>query len=344
MDKNDYKSRMPDPDHPPGAMDDRRSGLVPACQIPLLAEILEKTAPLTPAQAKVLDAAAAIRQAPDATEAAFMARQLVQCTLPHANPGKVEAWTRRSGDLTLVLQAGWDEEKNSSIGYPYGSIPRLLLFWIVTEAIRTKDRRLVLGRSLAQFMREVGLDPNTGRGKRGDAKRLRDQMERLFSCRISFRMRIHDSTGGGEGKRWLNMEVAPEGEYWWDPKRPEQLNLMESWVELGEKFYQAIIAAPVPVDMRALRALKRSPLALDLYAWSTYRTYIVSRRGQPQFIAWELLMQQLGTDYAEVKDFKKYALAALRKVQAVYPALSISKVKGGLKVYPSRPAIAPRPT
>lgn len=334
-------------------MAEKSRGLVRAADI---LKPVQQSFELTPAQAKLLDAAAEIRQNPDATEAAFMARQLVQCTLPHTNPGKIEAWTRRSGDLTLILQAGWDEEKNCSMGYPYGSIPRLLLFWIVTEAIRTKARRLILGRSLAQFMREVGLDPNTGRGKRGDAKRLRDQMDRLFSCRISFKLRIQNT--GGEGKRWLNMEVAPEGEYfpkrpdkvasegeyfWWDPKRPDQLTLMENWVELGEKFYQAIIAAPVPVDMRALRALKRSPLALDLYAWSTYRTYIVSRKGQAQFIAWELLMQQLGTDYTEAKDFKKYASAALRKVQAVYPALTITRVKGGLKIHPSRPAIAPRP-
>jgi hypothetical protein len=42
---------------------------------------------LTPALEKLLDAATAIRNEPDAAEAAFMARQLVQCTLPHFNPG-----------------------------------------------------------------------------------------------------------------------------------------------------------------------------------------------------------------------------------------------------------------
>lgn len=40
--------------------------------------------------------------------------------------------------------------------------------------------------------------------------------------------------------------------------------------ELGEDFFKMVTASPVPVDMRALRALKRSPLALDLYAWLTY--------------------------------------------------------------------------
>jgi hypothetical protein len=36
---------------------------------------------------------------------------------------------------------------------------------------------------------------------------------------------------------------------------------------LGENFFEAITAAPVPLDMRVLKTLKRSPLALDLYAW-----------------------------------------------------------------------------
>lgn len=35
---------------------------------------------------KLLDAAVEIRQSPDAVERAYMARQLVQCTLPHSDP------------------------------------------------------------------------------------------------------------------------------------------------------------------------------------------------------------------------------------------------------------------
>jgi hypothetical protein len=66
-----------------------------------------------------------------------------------------------------------------------------------------------------------------------------------------------------------------------------------------------VIAAPVPVDMRALRALKRSPLALDLYAWATYRTFTVSRTRKPAFITWSELAAQIGADYADPKDFRR---------------------------------------
>jgi hypothetical protein len=80
--------------------------------------------PITRHHLKLIDAAEAIRLDPDKTEAAFMARQLVQATLPHKNPGDVPAWSRTNGNLTLGIQPSWDFEKGKSIGYPYGTIPR----------------------------------------------------------------------------------------------------------------------------------------------------------------------------------------------------------------------------
>ena len=121
-------------------------------------------------------------------------------------------------------------------------------------------------------MREIGLNPRTGGGKRGDAARLHAQMERLFRSTISFEDQRPTH------KTWVDMRVAPKAMLWWDTSRSQQDNLWESWVELGEDFYAAITAAPVPVDMRALRALKRSPLALDLYAWVVHTAFTASRK------------------------------------------------------------------
>jgi hypothetical protein len=214
------------------------------------------------------------------------------------------------------------------------------LFWITTEAVKTKSRRLELGKSLSAFMREIGLDPNTGRGKRGDAARLREQMRRLFASKISFEQTLQD--GDRTGESYLDMLIAPRREFWWDPHQPNQDTLWGSWLELGEHFYSAVIKSPVPVDLRALRALKRSPLALDLYSWSSYRGFAISKKGRAQFIPWASLQMQLGTDYGDQKNFRKKAKAALRKVQAVYPGLVLSFQNGGITIHPSRPAIAPR--
>ena len=95
--------------------------------------------------------------AADAKDAAYLARELVQASLPHSNPGDIPLWTRRNGDVTLAIQPGINIRTGKSYGYPYGTIPRLLLFWITTEAVRIRSRRLELGHSLNGFMADLGL-------------------------------------------------------------------------------------------------------------------------------------------------------------------------------------------
>jgi len=148
-----------------------------------------------------------------------------------------------------------DINTGKSIGYPYGTIPRLLVFWLTREVLRGRKRRIELGNTLSQFMRELGLIPaSEGGGKRSDAKRLKEQMRRLFKSSISFQW--NRTEGDAESEGWLDMKVAPKGELWWDVKRPEQGALWGSWIELGEDFYKALLDSPIPIDMRALRALR----------------------------------------------------------------------------------------
>jgi hypothetical protein len=301
-----------------------------------------KPKPLTRAQRKLVDASVLIfGEAATRKDAAFVARELVQASLPHKNPGDIPAWQRTNGNTTLVVQPGWNHEAAKSSGFPYGTIPRLLLFWMTTEAIKTKSRRLELGNNLNVFMAELGLNPDTGGGKRGDAKRLRDQMERLFRARFTFVATTGDDDRKGEYRR--DMLVADESELWWNPKQPQQGALWGSWVELGQKFYDAIAAAPVPMDIRALKALKRSPLALDLYSWLTYEAFRAHKSGKPRFETWEQLHAHMGSEYAEVRNFRLYANAALKKIKLVYPALKLGRKQGGIEVLAeSYPALQPR--
>lgn len=114
-------------------------------------------------------------------------------------------------------------------------------------------------------------------------------------------------------------------------------------MELSPEFFQAITSVPVPLDMRALRALKRSPLALDLYAWATHKSNSVARKGIEQFIPWVSLSAQFGSDYSSHLDFKRKAKAALRKIETVYPGLKLRDATGGVVVMPtSRSAVAPK--
>jgi hypothetical protein len=287
---------------------------------------------LTAHQQKLLDAATAIHlDSASAKDAAFLARQFIQATLPHRDP-KADTWSRKNGNFALGLQAGFNHLTGQSYGLPYGTIPRLVLFWITTEALRTKQRRIELGDTLAEFMREVGLSPDTGGGKRSDAKRLHEQMRRLFQARISF---IQANLQDTRGEATLNMEIAPRTVLWWDVRKPEQGSLWESWIELGESFFEAITSAPIPVDTRALRALKRSPLTLDLYALCCYESYRVQKTRKARFLAWRSLMVQLGATYHGKRaqnDFQKECIKAIRKIQAVMPSLKLEIIEGGFTI------------
>ena len=64
---------------------------------------------------------------------------------------------------------------------PFGNYPRLLTAWVSTEAVRTRSRVLVLGKSLSEFMRTLGVYSSDGKAY----TRLRNQMDRLFSATVS---------------------------------------------------------------------------------------------------------------------------------------------------------------
>jgi hypothetical protein len=267
------------------------------------------------------NAIAEIIAQPEDVQKGYLARELVLCTLPHRDPGDVLIWSRTNGNVTMSITPAVDHRTGKPLGLPYGSIPRLLLFWIITEAITTQSRRIVLGSSMNAFMRDVGLSPATGGGKRSDVKRLKEQMSRLLRCRISF-----DRTDTPQGRSsWLDMEVAPQGETWWDYDQPDQGQLLESYIILGELFYEAIRAQPVPFDLRALKALKQSPFALDLYAWATYRVFTLGKSGQNQAsISLPLLQEQFGAHYNRADNFKAALTEGLASVKTVFPAFDYS--------------------
>ena len=112
-------------------------------------------------------------------------------------------------------------------------------------------------------MRELGIYSSDGKAY----ARLRNQMERLFNA--SVRLIYEDK----HGKQFVSSAIADRGEFWWDPKRPNERVLWDSKIRLGEDFFNEIISHPVPIEMNTLTALKRSPLGLDLYLWLTYRTF-----------------------------------------------------------------------
>lgn len=255
----------------------------------------------------------------------YMARALVQATLPHSKIAGNE-FKRINGLFKLTILA------DSETGLPFGSIPRLLMAWIATEAVKTQSKELILGRTLSDFMAELDLIPTGGRW--GSITRLKDQMKRLFSSSIS--------CSYDDGEYWTIKNVSPvsKAELWWNPKSPNQATIFESSLTLSEEFYNEIIAYPVPIDMRILKCLKRSPMALDVYSWLTYR---LSYLGKETIIPWKSLQAQFGSSYADdmqgARDFKKAFIRELKKVNMFYTSANFDIPQEGLILRPSKTSI-----
>jgi Plasmid encoded RepA protein len=303
------------------------------------------------ARLKLVSSAAEIMQdRPSYDDKAFAPRILVTTTFPHRQPkGNPEAVTRRNGRASLTIRPGWDEKNNKRMLYPAGAIPRLLIVYLCREAKRAAANgdtsgKIDLGHSLRSFMLELGLNPANGssRAKRSDAARLRQGMTTFFQAIVTYHEDL--SRPDARGVRFESLRIAKGTELWWSEKDPQQPTLWASYVQLDPDFRAALVASVIPADMRALRALKGSALALDFYLWLCHEADRAHRSGKERFVAWQCLMQQFGTGWTDAKNFGREARTALRKVQAVFPQLKLGSLRGGVTILPaSRQAIAPRP-
>lgn len=296
---------------------------------------------VSPRQRELLDMATAIEME-DGREAGtigYAARLWAQLSLPYREPNPdTRLWVRRNGSLTLRVIPGMTGPKGLEVPkYPFGVLPRYILTWMSTEAVRTRSPELQLGNSLSDFMSQLGLSA-TG-GKNGSIARLTDQMRRLLSSSMSVEdTRSEDNRWGIAGGHFA---VAAKYQLWFDAKDTAGEHAMwGSKITLSDAFYESIIAAPVPIDTRALSALAGSALKIDLLVWLCHRLgYLRST----QLVPWELLAAQFGSDYARLRDFKSALTNQLREVLAVYPGANVDVINGGILLRPSRTAIPRRP-
>jgi len=278
--------------------------------------------PKTRAQRRFLERCREIQalDARDAGELGFAARPLVQAHLPY-RAVRGPAFCRRAGRLELHLLAP------PGVGLPYGRYPRLFLAWLSTEAVRRQSRDLTFDRSFSAFLRR--LDVGVSGGRTGPIRRFRDQVQRLLATSVTV-VWAGDGEFATEG-----FHIAARSYLWWD--RPQQL-AAGGQVRLSETFFREILAAPVPLDLRALSALK-SPLALDLYCWLTYRVHGLRRSA---LVPWTALYEQFGTQFTRVRDFRRCFLGAAHAVVAVYPHARFRFRSEGLVLLPSAPHIDAR--
>lgn len=277
---------------------------------------------------KLVSAALEIQETPakDAGKIGYITSLMAQASLPHRDP-KTQRYIRRNGDIQIFI------DDPTGVGIPYGSIPRLTLAWVITEAFKKKNKELILGDSINQFLRELDIIPSGG--KRGSIIRVQKQIERLFN--ITLTIRREDNQGQGYITR--HARIVFEFRLW-TGRDPNQTQLWENAIILTDEFYKEIIDHPVPFDLRVLRAIKQSPMAIDIYLWRTYRNSYLKKETP---VSWEQLQLQFGANYANNKrgrnNFQQAYMREQKRVVAVYPGAKVKLKYGRVILIPCKPSV-----
>ena len=282
----------------------------------------------TPLQRRIIDAAVEIGDCtPDSAE--FLHSVLCQAGLPRSAT-KERVFERNSGRASIRVETGalykggkWIEQQ-----LPYGAKPRLALIHVSSEAVRTRSRTVEVGESIAEFLRLLDLPTN------GPAYReMKRQIERLAACNMTLGMSAPGRDVTVSAKPIERFEA-------WLQYDGRQRSIWPGVLELSQPFFETLVAHAVPLDPRAIHALKKSALALDVYSWLAHRLCRVRKQDGVK-LSWANLRLQFGQEYGCSKDFKKEFRAALFKVRAVYPSARLDDEIGGIRLY-SSPAPIPK--
>jgi hypothetical protein len=279
-------------------------------------------------EAKLIDAGALIAsERPTGDDMAFTHAVLCQVGLPRSKVDGRE-FLRQSGAAWVNVQAGVLDEGSGPVlqPLPYGAMPRLALAWVSTYAKRHNTREIPIGDTAAEFLRLMGMDDQGAR-----YATLRKQMHALAACRLQL----------GYMGRTFNGQPVEQFDAWVANKGANQKALWPGVMLLSEGYHKELMEHGVPLDNRALQALKGSALALDVYTWLAHRLHRIE--GRPVTLYWKSLREQFAQEYQGQdadKDFKKKFLPALHAALAVYPQAKVKPVTGGLLLLPSPPPVA----
>ena len=280
----------------------------------------------------------------------FMPGAVLQATLPYREPKDMPVWFKSNGRVSLLIQPGYVVHKQDiiengkvrtaqvtqNLGFPYGAIPRLLLSWVATEAVKTQCQEVQLGKNLTSFMAGIGLIHASG-GAAGSITRLKDQTRRLFGATINL-SRVNESAADLSLNR-QPIQITKRAAIW-DTEEGRPIDPFGSRITLSDDFYRECRDHPVPVDFRCLMKLRNSALCLDIYSWLTWRYSFLT---SPKQIPWSVLRDQFGTQAASERKFREAFRQALRHVLEVYPDARVDARTSGLVLIPSLTSISRRP-
>lgn len=285
---------------------------------------------LPPTLCRVVKAAEKIFLDPYPEQIDFLHAVLCQVGMPRKHvEGRI--FERNNNAVSMILEAGrlYRRGRWVDMPLPYGTRPRLVMVYVSSEAIRTQSRTIEIGESIYEFLKRIGIEPSGG--PRGGYTMFTKQMEALAACRMTLGLSFPDRD------ITVNTQPISRFEAWLVTHGPER-PLWPGVLDLSQEFFDTLTAHAVPLDHRALAALKHSALALDIYAWLANRLCrIKGPRGI--ILSWSNFKEQFGQEYKDIRNFKKAFLEALRQAHAVYPEAKLEQIPNGFLLKSSPPPI-----
>jgi hypothetical protein len=258
--------------------------------------------------------------------------------MPYKDPGNLELWVRKDGNMIFTLRNGHAIHPASDElvlqGYPYGLWPRRLQAVINAEIIRSKGAtEIYVGPSFTPFFRKrLGIQM-TG-GATGSIKRAKDQMQRMAVATYRFYNR-----GGRDGYMYNPTPMIERcGVYFGDDD--------EHWpmiLQISKAYRDSLCSEgnAIPVDIRALLKIEGA-MEHDVYSWVVRRVYSI-KPGKPVFISWNALWRQFGRTYSTLYPFQQDFRSIVGHIKCeVYPDVKFSEIQGGWKLASSKLAVPER--
>ena len=244
-------------------------------------------------------------------------------SLPHKRIGDA-FWKRQGNRTTLLVESGRDRQ-GELIGVPYGSLARLILLYLQTEAVRTGNPEVELGRSMKAWMTRMSLSAG---GK--TYQLVGEQARRISGCRLTFFTDLTTAELRSNGA-FVQSSISLAGLA--DEHQP---TLWQDRVRLDDGFWRSLKEHPVPVREEALKAIGTRSFAIDVYIWLAYRLHALTR---PTPVTWAAVHAQFGAGFRLIRQLKPTFLEALQMALAVYPEANVRVEESGLVLHPSPPAI-----
>ena len=171
-------------------------------------------------------------------------------------------------------------------------------------------------------------------GPRGSATLIRGQLDRLLACEWMIRWdnNRHDGT-----KEFGIKEIKLSNEY---VGFDGQNGTFAREIRLTEGFFEHLCDHAVPLDENAIRQLRDSSTALDLYTWLAYRLPRLATP-KPATLSWQQLAVHFGNDGTHIRKFRQTVRDAWeRHVSAVYPEARADFDSTLIRLYQSPPPLS----